>query len=177
MDKLLIYVLIIFALGILGRVRLRRFSPSKPDVDRFRYYPKNPLTPRECAFFKRLESAVGDRYYIFPQVHLSSLANHMVRGQSWRSAKSHIDRKSVDYVLCDKSTFGPVLAVELDDPTHRWPDRAKNDRTKDRILRDIGLPILRVDGNSMPDAENLALEISGVVSSELQGGYRERQAL
>ena len=42
------------------------------------------MTHAEHNFFKKLELAVGDLYYIFPQIHLSSIVNHSVVGQNWK---------------------------------------------------------------------------------------------
>ena len=63
---------------------------------------------------------------MFPQVHLSALLDHKVKGQDWRIAFRHINGKSVDYVLCDKATLQPVYAIELDDYTHEPRTRYKS---------------------------------------------------
>lgn len=88
------------------------------------------------------EVATG-RYAVFPQVHLSALLDHTVKGQDWRAAFRHINGKSVDYVLCDINTLQPVYAVELDDPTHQRDDRIERDSEVERIFSDAQLPLVR----------------------------------
>lgn len=44
--------------------------------------------------------------------------DHKIKGQNWQGALSHIDRKSVDIVLCDKNYIAPKLVIELDDKSH-----------------------------------------------------------
>ena len=96
----------------------------KPSMSQVRQSPKDYvyqrklhlITPTELSFFQILMSVVDRRYYyIIPQVHLSSLLKHAIRGQNWYGAFQHINRKSVDYVICTLKGLNPVCAIELDD--------------------------------------------------------------
>ena len=80
---------------------------------------------------------------MFPQVHLSALLDHKVKGQDWRIAFRHINGKSVDYVLCDKATLQPVYAIELDDYTHERRDRVARDSEVERMFKVANLPLVR----------------------------------
>jgi len=108
-------------------------------------YSAKPLimTYTEAQFFAKLNAAVEERYFVFPQVHLSALLDHRVKGQDWRIAFRHINGKSVDYVLCDKATLRPVYAIELDDATHSQRDRIKRDTEVERIFAEAQLPLVR----------------------------------
>lgn len=116
------------------------------------------MTQAEAKLFRRLETIAGDRYYVFPQVHLSSLLDHRVRnGQSWRGALSKIQRKSVDFVLVDKTSLRTMYAVELDDRTHDRPDRQERDDMVARCLLDVDIPLVRlhkIDAMSDDDIES-----------------------
>ncbi|MGI5917257.1 MAG: DUF2726 domain-containing protein [Anaerolineae bacterium] len=57
---------------------------------------------------------------------------------------NRIDRKHVDFLLCDPQTMAPLLGIELDDSSHRRPDRRARDELVDRIFESAGLPLLRV---------------------------------
>lgn len=120
---------------------------------KYRYNRKNFfLTRAEHECYDALVEAIGAEYRIFAQVHLPTLVDHTVRGQDWRAALAHINRKSVDFVLCDKAYLSPKLAIELDDKSHERPDRQERDREVERILREAGIPILRIEnhGNFNP---------------------------
>lgn len=101
------------------------------------------MTRVEDEFFLKLERAVSERYYVFPQVHLSSLLDHHVKGQDWSYAFRHINGKSVDYVLCSRETLLPTYAIELDDYTHEQSDRRKRDKEVERIFDEASLPLVR----------------------------------
>jgi len=103
------------------------------------------MTKAENDFFRMLNSAAGDRYFIFPQVHLSAILDEKIKGQNWKAAFKHINGKSVDYVLCDKQTLKPVYAVELDDYTHNYSNRQERDIEVERMFQSAGIPLVRFD--------------------------------
>ena len=118
-------------------------------------YTKRPqiMTNHELGFYKILAEVAGERYYIFPQVHLSALLDHKVKGQTWSAAFKHINGKSVDYVLCDKITLSPVYAIELDDSSHDSTVRQTRDQEVERIFQAADLPLIR-----FKDYRNLTLD-------------------
>lgn len=115
---------------------------------------KSVMTPSELQCFRRLQSIVNDRYYVFPQVHVSSLLDHTVAKQNWRAALAKIQRKSVDFVLADKDTLETWYAIELDDATHDRPTRMKRDDFINEIFYAAKLPLVRLrDIQNMTDEE------------------------
>ena len=59
-----------------------------------------------------------------------------------------MDRKSVDFVFCDKDYCRPLLAIELDDYSHNREDRKIRDAEVERILQQAQLPLLRFTDGS-----------------------------
>lgn len=106
------------------------------------------MTQSEKICFDNLIKAVGDKYYIFPQIHLPTILDQKIVGQNWYGAFRHIDEKSVDFILCDKTNLSPILAIELDDKSHGRPDRQERDREVERILKGANVPLLRLQSNT-----------------------------
>ena len=149
---LLIGFCLFIAIAIGWYLRNRRPNEQtnvEPDKEKTVYhYRRNEriMTPSEIEFFKILVDIIDGRYYLFPQVHLSSVLDHKVKGDgfvNWKAAFRHINGKSVDYVLCDKMTLAPVVAIELDDSTHAQDDRRLRDDEVERIFTEAGLPLVR----------------------------------
>jgi|JI10StandDraft_1071094.scaffolds.fasta_scaffold72318_6 hypothetical protein len=118
-----------------------------PSVQKKKYaYMKKKflVTKNENDFYHILIRLIGDEYLVFPQVHLASLLDHEIKGQNWKAALSHIQRKSVDFVLCDKVYLNPLLAIELDDSSHERADRMLRDEEVNAIFKEAGMPLLRV---------------------------------
>lgn len=120
------------------------------------------LTRAEHEFYDALIIAVGDKYHVFAQVHLPTILDNKVKGQDWRAALAHINRKSVDFVLCDKAYISPKIAIELDDKSHDRPDRQERDKEVERILTDAGVPLLRVENKGRFDSSELARQIDEI---------------
>lgn len=112
------------------------------------------MTKPEHAFYKELVQLVGNDYFVFAQVHLPTIIDEKIVGQDWRASRAHINRKSIDFVLCDKEYISPKLAIELDDWSHARPDRQERDGEVERILAEAGMPLLRVT-----DTQGLAEKI------------------
>ena len=145
MQMYLIIWLVILVLLLLIKVSSHRSHNRKVFKNNtYSYTAKQSLMTRvEDEFFLKLERAVSERYYVFPQVHLSSLLDHHVKGQDWSYAFRHINGKSVDYVLCSRETLLPTYAIELDDYSHEKSDRRKRDKEVERIFEEANLPLVR----------------------------------
>lgn len=117
------------------------------------------LTRAEHECYDALIAAVGSEYHVFAQVHLPTILDNKVKGQDWRAALAHINRKSVDFVLCDKAYISPKLAIELDDKSHERPDRQERDIEVERILEVAGVPLLRLENHGAFNIQELTEKI------------------
>jgi very-short-patch-repair endonuclease len=140
--------------------------------------PKGYLYKRKPFFLSRAEhechdalvQAVGKDYLIFAQVHLPTIVDHKVPGQSWIGAFRHINGKSVDFVLCDRAYIAPKLAIELDDQTHERSDRQDRDHEVERILKTAGVPLLRLINHGRFDPSDLAQKIKAALGNSAEQG-------
>jgi len=156
----LIWLFAIVICVLLGLALLRAFFDKWFPLRKYLYRKKDFLMTRgEHQFFDILEEVVGNKYYLFPQIHLSTILDHKAKGQSWMGAFMHINQKSVDYVICDKNYIKPLLAIELDDKSHERADRQERDVEVERILNGAGLPLLRVPERDSYDKVKLSQEI------------------
>lgn len=146
-----------------------RFEGGDDEKKKYQYKRKNFfLTRAEHECFDALAKAVGNEYFIFAQVHLPTLIDNKVVGQNWRAAFRHINGKSVDFVLCDKAYISPKLAIELDDKTHERPDRQERDVEVERILKEAGVPLLRLENRGNFDVTQLSQKIKASLDLTLQ---------
>ena len=123
------------------------------------------MTKAENDFFRMLVNVAGDRYFIFPQAHLSALLDEKVKGQNWKAAFKHINGKSVDFVLCDRQTLKPVYAVELDDYTHNYPNRQERDQEVERMFQAAGIPLVRFNNYKSLTEEEVARQFFNAKNS------------
>ena len=135
-------------------------APAAPRVPEHRYRLREDFVSRaEASFFHSLRTVVGDRALIFLKVNLADLL-YPPRQEQQRAVWNRINRKHIDFVLCDPRTLAPVLAVELDDRSHRRQDRVERDAFLDDALGNAGLPLLRVPARQGYSPQALAAELS-----------------
>jgi hypothetical protein len=159
-------VLIVLGLLVLQFVKgSRSKDKSSEKSEDLPYVLKRYLMSKaERSFFGVLEQVTdSSKYYIFPQVSLNNLVTVEKGTGSFQAFHNKVDRKSVDFVLFDRSAVSPVLAIELDDSSHDREDRQERDAFVDRVLAKAGLPLLHVRAQAAYDPKQLAASISEAV--------------
>lgn len=165
MTNLLIIVGVVAIVFIVLSALKNRFEGGKDEIKRYQYKRKNFfLTRAEHECYDSLMAAVGNDYYIFAQVHLPTLVDNKIVGQNWLGAFRHISEKSVDFVLCDKAYISPKLAIELDDKSHERPERQERDKEVERILKDTGIPLLRLENHGRFNPNELVQKIKSKIA-------------
>lgn len=154
-----LFLLLLVALLALVLTQLAGLSPK----DQLPYYKSPFISPAELSFFTMLEQAIGEKYRIFPQVNVASLVKVSAQGKDWWRYSGKINRKSVDFVLADKTTCRPILVIELDDFSHQGRERKQRDVFLNRVFDTIGLPILHV----IPKSGYSVAEIRDAIRSSL----------
>ena len=102
------------------------------------------LGPAEINFFRTLQNAVRGDWVVFSMVRLADVIKVRPKTRQHQIWQSRIFGKHIDFVICDGETLEVKLAIELDDPSQRRPDRQARDRFVNTALTAAGLPLLRV---------------------------------
>ena len=110
------------------------------------------LTPAEERFYRCLRRAVGPQTVICIKPRLADV---LLPTDGNVHAFRRVSQKHVDFLLCHPSTLRPLVAVELDDRSHNWPDRERRDRFVDSAFAGAGLPLLHVPVQTEYDAAQL----------------------
>jgi len=110
-------------------------------------YVRRPylLTPAEYSYYKVLHQVLPADRIVFVKVRLADIfdvKDGLERGPR-QTALNRITRKHLDFVVCDRATCVPVLAIELDDASHGRADRQTRDLFVDGLCRAAGLPLVR----------------------------------
>lgn len=103
------------------------------------------ITAAEHNFFLVLKSAIGENAQIFSKINLADLfyAKTGDFGKN-RSYMNRIDRKHVDFLLCDSKSLKPIVAIELDDKSHQRADRKERDDFVNHVFKAAKLPLVHI---------------------------------
>jgi hypothetical protein len=123
-----------------GPKREAILPPAKPKTlpySRRNYF----FSAAERAFYEILRR-LTPQHTVFAKVRLAELV--YVKGTVWcQSHLNRIDRKHIDFVVCDKN-LAPVVAIELDETSSAQKDRRARDEFVDEVLAAASLPLIHV---------------------------------
>ncbi len=150
MTKLIILAAIFF---IAYWIITQYLSKKKIEYKKELPYEKKPYlfdANSEFNLYKILVELYGDKYYIFPQINYSHLIQPKKSNfQEERRYRSKIDRKSADFVFCEKDKIIPKLIIELDGYVHNFKSKQARDQFIDEITGIADLPILHLKTNNL----------------------------
>lgn len=122
------------------------------------------FSPAEANFYRVLKQMVSENLLIFPKIALKEFLS--VTDQSnFQSHYNRIDRKHVDFLLCNSNTLEPVFAIELDDSSHRQADRGQRDMFVETILAKAGLPLVRIPVRASYNTQELGILFKNAIQN------------
>ena len=124
---------------------------------------KSLITQSELKFFRVLQSTVGGKFQIFVMVRIADLLQVDKGTNKYRSWLNRIVAKHVDFVICDKESLQPLVAIELDDRSHQRPERQKRDELVDRAFQSANMPLLRFPVEAEYDGKKIRRMIERAV--------------
>ncbi len=135
--------------------------PPSAQPPRPRYVTrKSVLSKAEIAFHKVLLEAVPEAP-IFPKVRVADV---MDAAERYSGDFLRISQKHFDWVLCHPVSFEPLIAIELDDSSHRWShQQRKNDQVKNEAAREAGIALLRFTWQRGYDVAKIRERIADVL--------------
>lgn len=118
------------------------------------------LTEAEARFFRSLEDAVEGDYLVCPQLPLWTFIETRSNDRGAAAAlKNRINLKRVDFTLVDHRNFTVWKAIELDDRTHQRSDRQHRDAFVQDVLKQVGVPLVRIPGAKTYDPQTLRKQL------------------
>jgi len=148
MDLILFLVVVTAAmLIIIGGVEVAR-ALSRPALDKNKspYVRKgNLLDVSEVSFLENVAEICGDKYFVFPQVHLGRLLDikTSIEKKNRPYFRSRVDRKPADFAVCNKE--GAILAlIDVGGGGDNFPDSATRNKFVEDLSRVEGLPLVKL---------------------------------
>jgi hypothetical protein len=119
------------------------------------------LSPAELSFYGVLRTAINGRATICTKVGLRDVFYVKKDDPSrYRIYTNKIDRKHVDFLLCDSTTMQPLVGIELDDKSHQRADRQERDAFVDEVFNAAGLPLVHIPVRRAYRTEDILTQIA-----------------
>ena len=116
------------------------------------------ITQNEAEFLEALRIAVGPNLIVFPNARLLDAVS-VIPGSPNYYAYHNRMKGHIDFLLCTDQTYEPVLAIELDDSSHRSRKAQRRDTNKNNALQSADIPLVRFKARSKYDAPHLRMRI------------------
>jgi hypothetical protein len=131
------------------------------------YKPKGPylLSSGEKKFFDALINVISPKQYVCPKVRIADLVEVDLPESDkdfWKSFNK-ISQKHVDFVICDRNDFSPLLIIELDGGSHKEKSQSLRDELVNKVFKDADIPILHIKPTSFYEYKTLREEISQAI--------------
>lgn len=130
------------------------------------------LSPAEQSFYLVLKTIVTDWGLACPKVSLGDLFYVKSSDASeFRVYTNKIDRKHVDFLICDPKTVRPLLGIELDDKSHEREDRRRRDNFVEQVFAAAKVPLLRIpvrQSYSVSELGGLIRQHTGIREPEVE---------
>lgn len=143
-----------FFIGVFGR------QTNKP-----REYPYVKagalLTKAEKIFYEALVIALPPGCVIAIKVRFGDIVN-VKKGLDKKGAliaRSKIQQKHIDFVLCRRESMAVVCCIELNDSSHAADDRVKRDQFVREACKAAGIPLLEVKAAGSYSVSDLKIKL------------------
>lgn len=153
MEILLLYliiggILIIIVLQRSRKVKYKTEANPKVEIEDKAFMPfakrDDFLTNAEFSFYKVLRNVVKDEYIICPKVALGDIFFvTKTYNESKMAHHNKINRKHIDFLICDCKRMNPILGIELDDNSHNKSNRIERDIFVDQLFNVANIPLIR----------------------------------
>ncbi len=117
------------------------------------------LSPAEKSFFHVLALVVGNQAIVCTKVNLNDIF-FVQRPHENQAYRNRIDRKHVDFLLCDPSSLQPIVGIELDDSSHSRTKQLERDEFVERVFETAGLPLVRIPVQASYNTHELSMKLS-----------------
>ncbi|GHC43491.1 DUF2726 domain-containing protein [Roseibacillus persicicus] len=132
-------------------------QPQPPNL--FPYAKQdNFLSAGELRFYHILKRLIPEGFTLITKVNLADLF-YVPRPNVNKGARNRIDRKHVDFVICESTSMQPALAIELDDSSHNRKKRIERDAFVDQVFAAADLSLLHIKVVQSYDEAQLAENI------------------
>ena len=120
------------------------------------------LTKAEMNFYKILKDVVdNDKQIICPKVRMIDvLWTKTYRVENKMTFINKVNRKHFDFVICDKETLKPLMAIELDDKSHEEEARKERDEFVDALFTDLKFKVIHIPVQYMYNTNEIKEKIA-----------------
>ena len=114
------------------------------------------MNTSEQKLFEELQKVFGADYIILSKIRIEDFVEAR-NGEGKYGARGRIKSRHVDFLICDKTSTAPLIAIELDGGIHNKTSVHQRDLFIDELYKTIDLEIMHV-----AVGENFSVAVSDI---------------
>lgn len=126
------------------------------------------LTSQEIALYNTLHEIFDDNNEVLVKVSLAKLVAIPGADRRYLAHWRRVQRRSLDFLICSSCPIVPVLAIKMETEAESKKRRERGQDIVDTVLKDIGLPLLRLRARDKHKAKDLAKQISFLLEETIE---------
>lgn len=126
------------------------------------------LDAEEISAYKTLCEVSGDYNIVLVKVSLAELVAPPGPDRRNLDHWRRVQRRTLDFLICPTSTLHPLLAIKMCTKLDSKRQRVNSPDILDEVLKDIGLPLLRLTDRKHFEAKDLAGQIRFTLQQALE---------
>lgn len=153
-----IIVLLIVIVVVLAKLFMERKDRT---IDLSSFHKKDRvMNESEQALFINLQKTLDSEYIVLAKVRIEDFVEvnkkNVDHNNHW-GLRGRIKSRHVDFLICDRASTKPLLAIELDGGSHSGARQQKRDQFINDLYKAINLPIehIPVGGNFLELAQKI----------------------
>lgn len=127
-----------------GQQTYQNYQIPTENLNKYPYKKKKLLTPTEYHFYQTLKEECDERNLVIcPKVRMEDYINVTTKTEKQRY-RGYIKSRHIDFIICDRE-LNVIAGLELDDDSHDNPETQRTDELKNKIFKNIEIPLMRVN--------------------------------
>ncbi len=146
MTETIIYMLLALIAVVISNLISANLRKT-PGGEQQNWLKKKLLTGNELKCFHAVNHCIDADQNISCKVRLTDLIEpeKRLKKSEWHKQFNRIKSKHIDFVITDKNTMNTIIAIELDDSSHRRNGRRDRDDFINACLKSANIRLLRLN--------------------------------
>jgi len=143
MGKLFWIILLVIVVALINAF-LKKSSPRKSLLGYLKR--ERVMNISEQALYINLQKTLGDKFIILSKVRIEDFVEVKFgpARNRFNALRGRIKSRHVDFLICDLITTKPLLAIELDGPSHKNTNKIERDKFVNNLYNKIDLKVVHV---------------------------------
>lgn len=142
-------------------------SKTSQAVPKYKLRGSGVLNRQEIDLHDTLHEIFDGKNEVLAKLSLAELVAIPGRDKRYLHHWRRVQRRTLDFLVCTRRTFIPILAIKLETEAEGKKRRANGRDVIDSVLEDIGVPLLRLRRRDKHEAKDLAKQISFILEETM----------